>query len=375
MTQYDDRQDAIREQLQLALAKAQSKFQSQNESETFSLPTKLRKSLDKINDNADSSATTIFNNLVTGLAIKAAYPNLDTRFHQTQIQKPAHFNHRNISEKTVYPFLRENNLDGAKSGWQTRTLERPKPYMLDYDENIKGPKTEFLAAYHAMTDGGEKAIEMLKYLFLGQVIRREQKNIDVIAPKIDDIGKIVAFFEEHFSASYHGKGAARLPVLAIYSLYQLMIPQLSRFQGLNLANLELHSAADSQTGATGDIEISRADGSIFEAIEVKHHIPVSEDLVLDAAQKLTARQVDRFYVLTTHPDCGHTDEISRKTSELKERTGCQIIVNGVIPTLRYSLRLVSDPAAIFQSYTALMNSDPAIGHEHRVQWNNIVLAA
>ena len=40
---------------------------------------------------------------------------------------------------------------------------------------------------------------MLKYLFLGQIIRRNAKKIDLIEPRIDDINTIIAHFEAHFS--------------------------------------------------------------------------------------------------------------------------------------------------------------------------------
>ena len=333
----------------------------------------MRDQLDVMNDKADSSATAAFTNLVTGVAVKTAYPDLDVRYHQIQIQDPQHFNHRGVSETVVYPFLRDQDFDGAKSGWQTRTLERPKPYFLNYDENIRAVKDEFLASYHAIEERGADASQVLRYLFLGQIVRRNAKRIDLIEPRIDDIGTIMEHFEAHFFAEYNSRGQSRLPVLALYSLYKLIMPELKRFDGLDLANLELHSAADSQTGATGDIEIKKDDGNVFEAIEVKHQIPVSMDLIADAAQKLVSRRVDRFYVLTTHKDCGQTSEIASKIKEVRERTGCQVIVNGVLPTMRYYLRLVQNPADIFPLYTSLLKVEPAISHEHRVKWNKIVL--
>ena len=122
-----------------------------------------------------------------------------------------------------------------------------------------------------------------------------------------------------------------MPVLALYSLYKIIMPELRRFEGLDLANLELHSAADAQTGAVGDIEIKNDDGTVFEAIEVKHGIAVSLDLIADTAKKLVAQRVDRFYVLTTHKNCGQSDDVAAKIKEVRESTGCQVIANGVLP--------------------------------------------
>lgn len=373
MTDYSDSNDKIKQVLEEVLVMSDELQRDEAGDKTFGLGAELRANLDTMNDKADSSATAAFTNLVTGIAIKVAFPNVDVRFHQIQIQEPPHFNHRGVSENIVYPFLRDQDFDGAKSGWQTRTLERPKPYILTYEENIRAVKDEFLACYHALEEGGADAKTMLKYLFLGQIIRRNAKKIDLIEPRIDDINTIIAHFEAHFFADYKSRGQSRLPVLALYSLYKIIMPELRRFEGLDLANLELHSAADAQTGAVGDIEIKNNDGTVFEAIEVKHGIPVSLDLIADTAQKLVAQRVDRFYVLTTHKNCGQSDDVVAKIKEVRERTGCQVIANGVLPTMRYYLRLVKNPADIFSNYIALLKIEPAISHEHRVMWNKIVL--
>ncbi len=51
-----------------------------------------------------------------------------------------------------------------------------------------------------------------------------------------------------------------------------------------------------------------------------------------------------------------------------------MIVNGVFPTIRYYLRLLADPSAVFPAYADLIQKDPAISYEHRIAWNNIVLS-
>lgn len=370
---YNDHGKRIGESLAKILEEVVALKEQSGEKQEFGLPEPLRRHLDQLSEKADSSATAAFTNVVTGLGIKVAYPSLDVRYHQIQIQEPPHFNHRNVSEKIVYPFLRDNDFHGAKSGWQTRTLERPKPYILSYDENIKAVKKEFLAVYHAIEEGGADASRVLAYLFQDQIIRRDERTIDLVKPKIDDIATIVDLFEMHFSSSYKGSGASRLPVLALHSLYSVIMPELKRFDGLGLAQLQLHSAADSQTGAVGDIEIKSEDGAVFEALEVKHNIPITLELVADSVKKLTQNQVDRYYILTTSKSCVPSGEIQERIKEIKERTGCQIIVNGVIPTIRYYLRLVESPRAIFEFYVQHLNLEKAIGHEHRARWNQIVL--
>jgi DNA (cytosine-5)-methyltransferase 1 len=372
MNAYPDHLLNIKNRLISKLQSAELLFAQNKQTAGLNVSKDLRTWIDTMNDKADSSATSAFTNIVTGLAIKTEYPEIDVRYHQVQIQVPERFSHRDVSEQSVFPFLRDNHLDGAKSGWQTRTFERPKPYTLDYEENIRGVKKEFLAIYDAIEERGEDAGSALEYLLLGQVVRRHTKRIDLIEPTIDDIDAIMKHFENHFFAKYTSQGAARLPVLSLYALYQLIMPELKRFDGLKLAELELHSAADSRTGATGDIEI-KLDESVFEAIEVKHNIAISMDLIIDSAQKLKTRRVTRFYILTTHKNCTPSDAMTQKMKEIKESTGCQVIANGILPTLKYYLRLVENPSDIFPFYTKLLKNEPAISHEHRVKWNEIVL--
>ena len=165
-----------------------------------------------------------------------------------------------------------------------------------------------------------------------------------------------------------------MPVLALYAVYSVLVAQLARYEGMTLKPLEQHSAADSQTGAIGDIEVlNEATDSIFEAIEVKHNIPLDDRLIQDAARKIMDKSVDRYYILTTHPSCEPNDELYRSIANIKSLYNCQLIANGVIPSLKYYLRLLSDPSLVFPKYVELLQSDESIKHEHRRVWNTIAI--
>jgi DNA (cytosine-5)-methyltransferase 1 len=108
-----------------------------------------------------------------------------------------------------------------------------------------------------------------------------------------------------------------------------------------LQPLQRHSAADTQTGAIGDVEIAREDGSIFEDIEVKHNIQINDMLIRDA-------------------------EMLTQLKEVRAKTECQIIVNGIISSLQYYLRLLTEPKMIIPIYTDLLVTEQAIDNEHRI---------
>jgi DNA (cytosine-5)-methyltransferase 1 len=336
----------------------------------WNLSKRFQAALEEIH-NASSSASTALTNVVTSLAIKAAFPELDVRYHQVQIGAP--FSFRPISEKVVYPWLARNHFEGAKSGWQTRTFERPKPFTMDFEENIEGVKEAFLTIYDEVQQHEANAAEGLAYLLLRQMELREHKKVVLAEPTIDDINVIVKLLEKHFTYSYSSKGASRLPVLAMHAIYSVMIKQLMRFEGMTLLPLKSHSAADEQTGSVGDIEVSQPDGNIFEALEIKHNQKIEKEVIEDSVRKILGHQLDRYYILTTHQECRPSEEIKLQLREIKDRMGCQVITNGVLPTIQYYLRMLDSPAAVIPQYVALLREEVAISHQHREVWNDIVV--
>lgn len=322
-------------------------------------------------------ASTGYLNIITSLAIKAALgETVDIRYHQVQIQdqtnRPTGFNFRGVSEKVVYHWMESHEFHGAKSGWQTRTFERPKPYLLTYDENIGAIKKPFLTTYDEVEEHNQDASIALAFLMLRRIELREKEEVILAIPKIQDIQQITNLFERHFFYSYKdSKGGSRLPVLALHSIYSLLIKELSRYKGKTLKQLEPHSAADSQTGSIGDIEVVNNDGNVFEAVEVKHMIPISREIIDTAKQKIRGSQVDRYYILTTSPNHEPTEEVRNEIENVNKLLGCQMIANGVIPTIKYYLRLLSNPSQVLPLYVKELESDTAISFEHKDVWNKI----
>lgn len=363
--------EKIQAVLQEALEAIEKEFASGSDP-SWKLSQRILDALEALS-GASSQASSAFTNIVTCLAIKAVYPELDVRYHQVQIGAP--FSFRNISEKVVYPWLRANEFEGAKSGWQTRTFERPRPYTLDFPENIGSIKQPFLFCLDEIQEKGESASLALQYLILRQLQLREKKKIGLAIPRIDEISVIVELLRAHFFFKYKGKGASRLPVLAVYSIYREILSQVKRYEEKSLRPLQSHAAADSQTGAIGDIEVEDSKKKLFEGVEIKHNLRITSDSIEDVSRKIAPHGPERYYILTTHEECLPSQDLASLLQQKKQKTGVQIIVNGVIPTIRYYLRLLDKPGAIFPHYLDLLSQDAAISHEHRAAWNDIVAGA
>ena len=82
------------------------------------------------------------------------------------------------------------------------------------------------------------------------------------------------------------------------------------------------------------------------------------DIINTAFQKIKDTKIDRYYILTTkEPDNRYDGSVTQKLEEYKRIHSCQIIVNGVIPSLKYYLRLINNPQNFIDKYTELLESE------------------
>lgn len=312
--------------------------------------------------------------LTTLLVHKILVPTQDIRNHQAQI--PNGFAGREIDKKWITPFLKSVRFPAmAESGWLTRSFEQAHPYNLDYPGKItpKTVKTAFLYVIDQVQENGVNAEEVLQYFFKLLVKQREGLSIDLAKPHSLSISKIIKLLEKHFTYKYSCAGASRLPTLAIYAAYQCMMGQVARYKDKELCPLASHNSADTQSGRIGDIDLNNENGTAFEGVEIKHEIQITPQLVRDAYEKFKIHNTDRYYLLTTAKmDSADWDAIDTEIQRIAQIHGCQVIVNGVYSTLKYYLRLVTDPAEFIDRYVELLKVDETIKYQHKKAWNDIV---
>lgn len=104
---------------------------------------------------------------------------------------------------------------------------------------------------------------------------RSSDKIDLAKPFALPIAKIIDLLTKHFTAKYSAEGASQLPVLALYAAYECLVQETKRFENKCLLTLESHTSADARSGRIGDIDVVDENGKAFEAVEVKHGIPIS----------------------------------------------------------------------------------------------------
>lgn len=320
--------------------------------------------------------------LITLLFYKILNPHQDIRYHKVELKNG--FSGRTFDTKIVTPTLRKLQLPCmAESGWLTRSLEQANPYTLDYKGKIANIelKTAFLNILHIVQNcdtnenGANKAKDFLECLFVKIKQESLSHKIEIIPLKNKDeitISQIIKMLNLHFRHNYQTYGASKLPVLAFYAIYEILIRELKRYENCTLGHLGSHTASDKTSKSAGDIEIFK-NGQIYEAIEIKLNKEIDIDMIDIAYTKIIKFSPKRYSIFST-ANIKQSDIalIEAKIENIRQEHGCQIIINGVLPSLRYYLRLIDDLSIFIENYSKLIELDSEIKKEHKEYWNEIL---
>jgi DNA (cytosine-5)-methyltransferase 1 len=187
------------------------------------------------------------------------------------------------------------------------------------------------------------------------------------------ISAIMSLLERHIGAKYDTAGASRLPALAVYAVYQCIVPQFSRYSGKTLCLLKNRNASEAQSGRIGDIDVISDTGSAFEGVKVKHGVKITEAHVWDAYELFKSHKTDRYYFLTTaNMDGADWDGINERIARIRRCHGCEVIVDDVYDTIKHYLQFLTDPSEFVRYYVDAMDGDKAIKPQHKTMWNDLV---
>jgi len=346
------------------------------------LPDDLVENLNIIAENAEAQKA-VLGVTITSLVYKTLVPSQDIRKHQGSMK--GGYSGRTFDTKYVTPFLKQKfpHFAMAESAWLTRSLEQRHPYDLNFPGQIRNAslKTAFLRTLDFVEKNGKLAPTILVALMA--LMLQSSANDHTFFGKVQitsrlTIAKIVEAVSQHIRYNYGTGvvGTARVPVLAIYAVYNLLMPDVKRYSDKNLVALESHTSPDSRSKSLGDIDVNNADGTCFESIEIKHNKPISAEMIGAVYRKIKNIGIDRYYILTTNePNFDNQEAVMQEIEKYKRLHSCQIIVNGVMPSLKYYLRLISNPQNFVDEYTKWLEFEfqraSGIKREHLRVWQEI----
>jgi len=367
------------------LAKAFSRAEKVINSKTQDkFPDVIKVNIDILVAKIDSNKS-LLSAIVTSLVKKILAPKQDIRLHRTDFR--GGYSARSLDTSATAPFFKQHfpRYANKESAFLTLATREKIKWNLTDGKNLKirdkAVKNSFLQIFEAVQSGAGKPFDCLVYIFV------KLKNLSLAEDEIfgDDtafdectnivnINTIIKMLETHFQT----ERSSRLPVIAIYSVYQLLMKNIKRYEDKRLSPLNVHTSSDKH--GFGDVEIWHCDNKPFEMVEIKHNIPIDRNLIFDAAKKAKDTSIKRYYILTTYKDTfasnQEADFVNKFILKIKKDSELEIIANGIIGSLKYYFRFIDDYAAYVETYTKNLLEDfkrsTEVKNFHIEKWQEIL---
>lgn len=300
---------------------------------------------------------------------------IDIRKPYTEIGDSDVYSGRTYDERYISAFIQAHRLPcNPTTAFLTPALRNRNSILLPSTNLVGNAPALYQSALQLLTDVQQEIIsaedvlaECIRALLIKKQMRDEQMSTLMAGLRTSDQGiplsseGIVTLLEQHLKSP----GSSRLPVLAVAAAYQAAGVRF----GEAAKPLLGHNAADLQTGAVGDVEITLiADNKVVTGYEMKTRRVTRED-INDALRKIANRRIQNYIFITT-------DSIDRDVKEhaarLYEQTGgVEVVVLDCIAFLRHFLHLFHRSRLQFvEAYQALVLAEPesAVGQPLKIAW-------
>ena len=282
--------------------------------------------------------------LMACLVAKLTNESLDIRKPYTEIGGAGVYSGRHYDEAYIAPFVFKYGLPvNPTTSFLTPAFRTNKSLIAPGVELIGRPKrlyetlVKIITTVHDETVNPELVlVEIIRWLI---VIKSEREQrieslfASLEAAKTDlalPAENIITLINQHLALPK----SSRLPVLVVATAYH----SVQEYLGEKALPLEGHNAADSQTGALGDIQITlKDDTNIVTVYEMKSKRVSKEDIEI-ALQKLAngAHKIDNYIFITTDRI---DDEVNDFAATMHARTGVEFVILDCIGFLRHFLHL------------------------------------
>jgi fructose-specific component phosphotransferase system IIB-like protein len=303
--------------------------------------------------------------LLACLLAKCHKPSLDIRKPYTEIGGADCYSGRSYDEAYITSFINKHKLPcNPTTAFLTPAL-RNRNIVLTPEVNLVGKpailyKTAlqlFDDVYTGRVSAENLLAETIRYLLIVRDEKRQRiaslladlKTLDGAIPLSTEA--IIKLIEQHLSC----RNSSRLPVLIVAAAYQVASSYL-RERPLTLAS---HNAADKQTGALGDVEITLLNNdNVVTSYEMKMK-KVTVDDINRAQQKIidSDQRIDNYIFITTDTINEHVQEYAAGIYE--QTGGIEVVVLDCISFLRHFLHLFHRLRMDFiEAYQQLVLDEP-----------------
>lgn len=314
---------------------------------------------------------------------KVHRPEVDIRKPYTEISTGDSYSGRTYDEQHVAEFVEAHGLPcNPTTAFLTPALRNINSTPTK-DLNIEGrPKSLYKKALDVLSEvhvGSVSAEDVLAETIRALLIYLEAKEASLATlmeslqssrdvPPLSSEG-IVTLIDQHLKSPH----ASRLPVLAVAAAYSAASEYLREKPRPLLA----HNAADLQTGALGDVEVTLInDDSVITSYEMKMKRVTKLDIDY-ALRKIKgiSQEIDNYTFIITDVI---SDEVSDYARSIYDLTGVEVVVLDCLAFIRHFLHLFHRlRMAFLDEYQQLLIDEPesAVRQELKQSFLALRLAA
>ncbi|MFX0200905.1 MAG: DNA methyltransferase [Candidatus Hodarchaeota archaeon] len=296
---------------------------------------------------------------------KVHNPHVDIRKPYTEIQDQDAYSGRTYDESYISEFINQQNLPcNPTTAFLTPAL-RNRNIVLTPDVNLVGrpPRLyqttlELLNEVHTNKISARNLLaETIRCLLLVREERRQRMNTLLAALKASEDSiplsseGTVSLIQQHLACPR----SSRLPVLVVAAAYKAAADHLRE----RVLPLSAHTAADEQTGALGDLQITLVDdNNIVTGYEMKTRRITHEDIER-ALQKISqaSTRIDNYIFVTTELI---NEDVQDHVAGIYEKTGgIEMVILDCLSFLRHFLHLFHRLRTQYlDSYQELLLTEP-----------------
>ena len=309
--------------------------------------------------------------LLAALLAKVHDPTVDIRKPYTAISGEDSYSGRHYDEDYVGPFIHKYDLPcNPTTGFLTPALRTKNEILIpNMDLGGKPPRLykDLLQLLTDVESGELKAEHALRETLRCLLIIKNERECELQSllagiksqddsPLLSSEG-IMKLIQQHLKCPH----SSRLSVLAVAAAYKAAEAKI----GERVLPLAAHTAADSQTGTLGDLEITLVDDNqIVTSYEMKSR-RVTRDDIDCAMQKIAevALPIDNYIFITTE---NIELEVLEHATSMYHQYGIEVTVLACIGFLRHFLHLFHRLRSDFlEKYQELLLAEPqsAVRHE------------
>ena len=335
----------------------------------------LLKHLDVLSNKIESHKG-VYVCLIMLLVKKIHDPNQDIRNHKVELKNG--FSGRTYDTKFITPVLKKNQLPSmAESAYLTRSIEQPHPLNKNFPGKIRDTeaKKSFLEIIDIFQKKPSHCESILNYLIKEGKKIKEKNFVPVKKIKTKEkifIDNLIQLLFTYLNINFKTSGASKVPVICIYTIYQIFFREIDRFKKLTLKEMGFHTTSDRTSKSAGDIEIFKGN-KLVEGFEIKFNKEIDEHLVEIAYEKIKKFNPQRYFIIhTTTINEKNYIKLNKKIKEIKEEHGCQIIIDNFFVCLSSYLRLISNIEDYINLLSKNIIEDKELKLVHKKTWKEMV---